>query len=94
MSKTGIVTLAGGRLVGGRWWDSTLAVAPAIVVVTVELFTGVANTLIGHALFLPTVGIAIFGAVAVTSATVRRLDRFPDSGPPRAGTSGPSTGAT
>jgi hypothetical protein len=84
-----VVTLAGGRLVGGRWWDSALAVTPAIVVVTVELITGVAMTGIGHVLFLPAVAIAMIGAGGVIHATVRRLGRLPESDPPRTGLSGP-----
>ncbi|SIO09211.1 hypothetical protein [Agromyces cerinus] len=89
-----VVTFTGGRLVGGRWWDSALAVAPAIVVVAVELFTGVAMTAIGHVLFLPAVAIAMFGAGGVVRATVRRLDRLPEPDPPRTGPSGPPAGPT
>lgn len=86
-----VVTLLCGRLVGGRWWDSTLAVAPAIVVVIVELITGVAVTLFAHVLFLPALAIAMIGAGGVIHATVKRIDRLPGAQPPRTGPSGPPT---
>jgi hypothetical protein len=86
-----VVTLICGRFVGGRWWDSALAVAPAIVVVIVELITGVAVTLFGHALFLPAVVIAMIGIGGVIHATVRRLRQMPDPTPPRTDPSAPPT---
>jgi hypothetical protein len=86
-----LVTLICGRLVGGRWWDSALAVAPAIVVVIVELSTGVAMTLFAHVLFLPSVVIALIGAGAVIHATVKRIDRLAGIDPLRTDAEGPPT---
>lgn len=86
-----VVTLIGGRLVGGRWWDSALAVAPAIVVVIVELVTAVATTLFGHVLFLPAVVIAMIGTGGVIYATIRRLNRMADPTPQRTGPAAPPT---
>ncbi|MGW4928685.1 hypothetical protein ACWEOH_05975 [Agromyces sp. NPDC004153] len=86
-----VVTLISGRLVGGRWWDSTLAVTPAIVVVFVELITGVAMTLYGHVLFLPAVVIAMVGIGGVIHATVRRLRQMPDPTPERTDPAAPPT---
>jgi hypothetical protein len=86
-----VVTLICGRLVGGRWWDSALAVAPAIVVVIVELITGVAMTLFGHALFLPVVAIATIGTGGVIHGTVSRLRPMPDPTDSRTDRAAPPT---